>query len=72
MSSLEQQLRALGQIATMLQSKEDVPASLWAEAQMKAGSRQKDVATQITALKKRVSSQVKQRGGADDASDDAE
>jgi hypothetical protein len=68
MSTISDQLTALGKIATHLQQKVDVPPELWAASGMKPTMKQKDVATKIQELKKRVSQE--QKKVAAEASDD--
>jgi hypothetical protein len=53
------QFEALRAIATSLTRKEEVPAELWAQANMPAGTPLKKVNAEITKLKKVVSSTTK-------------
>ena len=53
--SLQKKFDALRSLATLLEKKEAVPDELWGEAGVKKNARLKDVQTEITATKKKVS-----------------
>ena len=70
--SLQKKFDALRSLATLLEKKEPVPDALWGEAGVKKNARLKDVQTEITSTKKKVSLLQKEahKSSSDDEDDD--